>query len=63
MRGKKVHSVDLGKGYKNKTQGWRDASVVKSTDCSPRGPAFNSQQPHGGSHPYVMGSDAFFWHV
>ena len=26
-----------------------------------RGPEFNSQQPHGGSQPSVMGSDALFW--
>jgi hypothetical protein len=32
--------------------------VVKSTDCSSRGPEFNSQQPHGGSQPSVMGADA-----
>jgi hypothetical protein len=25
--------------------GWRDGSAVKSTDCSCRGPEFNSQQP------------------
>ena len=31
--------------------GWRDGSAVKSTDCSSRGPEFNSQQPHGGSQP------------
>jgi hypothetical protein len=31
--------------------GWRGGSVVKSTDCSSRGPEFNSQQPHGGSQP------------
>jgi hypothetical protein len=37
--------------------------VVKSTDCSSKGPEFNSQQPHGGSQPYVMGSDALFWCV
>ena len=43
--------------------GWRDGSVIKSTDCSSRGPEFNSQQPHGGSQPSVMGSDAFFWFV
>ena len=43
--------------------GWRDGSVVKSTDCSSRGPGFNSQQPHGGSQPSVMGSDALFWYV
>jgi hypothetical protein len=43
--------------------GWRDSSAVKSTDCSSRGPKFNSQQPHGGSQPSVMGSDALFWCV
>jgi len=42
-------------------QGWRVGSVVKLTDCSSRGPEFNSQQPHGGSQPSVMGSDALFW--
>ena len=42
---------------------WRDGSAVKSTDCSSRGPEFNSQQPHGGSQPSVMGSDALFWCV
>jgi hypothetical protein len=40
----------------NEKEGWRDGSVVKSTDCSSRGPEFNSQQPHGGSQPSVMGS-------
>jgi hypothetical protein len=40
---------------------WRDGSAVKSTDCSSRGPEFSSQQPHGGSQPSVMGSDALFW--
>ena len=35
--------------------GWRDGSVVKGTDGSTRGPEFNSQQPHGGSQPSVMG--------
>jgi len=34
--------------------------VVKSTDCSSRGPEFNSQQPHGGSQPSVKRSDALF---
>ena len=38
-------------------------SVVKSTDCSSRGPEFSSQQPHGGSQPSVMESDALFWGV
>jgi hypothetical protein len=32
--------------------------MVKSTDCSSRGPEFNSQQPHGGLQPLVMRSDA-----
>jgi len=43
--------------------GWRDGSVVKSTDCSSRGPEFKSQQPHGGSQPSEMRSDALFWCV
>jgi hypothetical protein len=43
--------------------GWRDGSAVKSTDCSSRGPEFNSQQSHGGSQPSVMRSDALFWYV
>jgi hypothetical protein len=42
---------------------WRDGSAVKSTDCSSRGPEFNSQQPHGGSQPSVMKSDVLFWGV
>jgi hypothetical protein len=36
---------------------------VKSTDCSSKGPEFKSQQPHGGSQPSVMRSDALFWSV
>jgi hypothetical protein len=48
-------------------QGWRDGSVVKSIDCFARDPEFNSQQPHGGSQPSVMGSvmgsNALFWCV
>jgi hypothetical protein len=47
---------DANRPQKNekKVQGWRDGSVVKSTDCSSKGPEFNSQQPHGGSQPPVM---------
>ena len=44
-------------------KGWRDGLVVKRTDCSSRGPEFKSQQPHGGSQPSVMRSDALFWCV
>ena len=45
---------------KDKLKGWRDGLAVKSTDCSPE---FNSQQPHGGSQPSVLVSDALFWFV
>ena len=45
------------------SKGWKDGSVVKSAECSSRGPEFNAQQPHGGSQPSVMGSDAVFWSV
>jgi hypothetical protein len=43
--------------------GWRDGSVVKSTDCSSRGPEFKSLQPHCGSQPSVTRSDTLFWSV
>ena len=35
--------------------------MVKSTDCSTRGPEFNFQQPHGGLQPSVLGFDVLFW--
>ena len=53
----------LPEGYKYSNRYWRDGSAVKSTGGSSRGPRFNSQQPHGGSKPSVMGSDAFFQHA
>jgi hypothetical protein len=40
--------------------GWRDGSAVKSTNCSSRGPEFNSQQTHGDSQPSVMRSGVLF---
>jgi hypothetical protein len=46
---------------KRKKGGWRDGSVVKSTDCSSEGPEFKFQQPHGGSQPSVMRSDTLVW--
>jgi hypothetical protein len=50
-------------GKKGDYRGWRDGSEVKSTDYSSIGPEFKSQQPHGGSQPPVMRSDALFWCV
>jgi hypothetical protein len=58
-----LHSNNLKKKKKNKKKDWRDGSAVKSTDCSSKGPEFNSQQPHGGSQPSVIESDALFWCV
>ena len=49
--------------FKGFLWGWQDGSVVKSADCSSKGPEFKSQQPHGGSQPSVMKSDALFWGV
>jgi len=40
-----------GRYLKRADEGWRDGSEVKSTDCSSRGPEFNSQKPHVGSQP------------
>jgi hypothetical protein len=42
-------------------KGWRDDSAVKRLLF--RGLEFNSQQPHGGSQPSVMGFDALFWYA
>jgi hypothetical protein len=39
-------------------EGQRGSLVVKSIDCSSKGPEFKSQQPHGGSQPSILGSDA-----
>jgi hypothetical protein len=49
------------RGLRRPDLGWRDGSAVKSTDCFSEGPEFKSQQPHGGSQPSVMRSDALFW--
>jgi hypothetical protein len=40
--------------------GWRHGSAVKHWLLFQR---FNSQQPHGGSQPSVVESDALFWYV
>jgi hypothetical protein len=37
--------------------------LIVLTGCSSRGPEFNSQQPHGGLQPSIMGPDALFWHI
>jgi hypothetical protein len=60
-----LHRETLSRKKKKKKRmwDWRDGSVVKSIDCSSRGPEFKSQQPHGGSQPSVMGFDALFWCV
>jgi hypothetical protein len=46
--------------FKNAKRGWRDGSEVKTTGCSFRGREFNSQQPHGGSEPSIIGAEAVF---
>jgi hypothetical protein len=49
--------------FKMPNLGWRDGSVIKSSDCSSEGHEFKSQQPHGGSQPSIMRSDALLWCV
>jgi hypothetical protein len=39
------------------------AQWVRAPDCSSEGPEFKSQQPHGGSQPSLIKSDALFWSV
>ena len=56
----KTHLI-INKALKIKLYSSRDGSAVESNDCSSRGPEFNSQQPHGGLQPSIMGSNALFW--
>jgi hypothetical protein len=37
--------MEKKKKERKKSQGWRDDSAVRSTDCFSRGAEFNSQQP------------------
>jgi hypothetical protein len=56
-RGKKKKKKKKKKRKKKKNANHRAeemAPVAKSSDCSPRGFAFNSQHPHGGSQPPVI---------
>jgi hypothetical protein len=51
-------SNNLNSIIKSISLGWRGGSVGKSTDCSSKGHKFKSQQPHGGSQPSLIRSDA-----
>lgn len=42
---------------------WRDGPAVKSSNCSSKGPKYESQQPHAACEPSVMGDDVLFWCV
>jgi hypothetical protein len=61
----KHHKVQISflKIKKNNPWGWRDGSVVKGAESSSEDCGFKSQQPHDGSQPSVMRSDALFWDV
>jgi hypothetical protein len=39
------------------------AQRLRALTGSSEGPEFKSQQPHGGSQPSIMRSDALFWGV
>jgi hypothetical protein len=40
--GSQTSNATLTHTIREQTRGWRDGSAVKSTDCSSRGPEFNS---------------------
>jgi hypothetical protein len=66
--GSQVQSQATLATYWDFSQEWKELGlerwpVVKSTDRSPKGPEFKSQQPHGGSQPSVMRSNTLFWDV
>ena len=60
----RLKESDTGKTNRNKLlagkkqdvslRGWKDASMVQNTCCSPRGPRFNSQNPHDSLQPSIM---------
>jgi hypothetical protein len=50
--------------FKNERKGAGEMDQwVRAPDCSSEGLKFKSQQPHGGSQPPIMRSDALFWCV
>jgi hypothetical protein len=55
--------LGIPRAWEGLLRGAGDSSMVNSTDCSSEGSEFKSQQPHGGSQPSVMISDALFWCV
>jgi hypothetical protein len=52
-KGKGLRKWRLSSSLRRQLLGWRDVSVVKSTDCSSEGPEFKSQQLHGDSQPSI----------
>lgn len=40
-------NVRIHKVYREKTLDWREGSVIKGTNCSPKGLGLKSQHPHG----------------
>lgn len=52
---------EISLSSKSFNEGWRYDLVCKSTGCSSRDPELNSQEPHGGSQPYIVESNAHFW--
>jgi hypothetical protein len=49
--------------YKGTRGDWRGGSEDQSTDCSSRGPEFNSQQPHGAHNHLVPSSACMYRHT
>jgi hypothetical protein len=50
----------MGTQIKGECTGWTGGSVVRSTDCSSRGPGFNSQHPHDYNSS-TRRSDTLLW--
>ena len=49
--------------YKIKQEAGKMTRRLRAMAALPRGLDFNSQQPHGGSQPSIIGSDALFCYV
>jgi hypothetical protein len=61
--GKSLEDMGTGEKFLNRRAmagAGEMAQWVRAPDCSSEGPKFKSQQPHGGSQPSLMQSDALF---
>jgi hypothetical protein len=63
MWGVPSHGLRHKEIKKKKVRAGKMAQRLRALTDLPECPELNSQQPHSGSQPSVMGSNALFWYV